>query len=244
MKKVNNEFYDDLADQWHTASDHPIALLRAENRLRNPWIASFFPLPAKILDMGCGAGFLTHELVKLGHGVTGIDLSERSLQTAQKFDQTGRVAYLKADATALPFPDTSFDAVCAMDLLEHVENPSALIQEASRVLKPGGLFFFHTFNRTPLSWLMVIKGVEWCVKNTPRDMHIYRLFLKPSELEKMCSDCQLKVQQFRGVHVQMGLAFWKMMLTRKVPNDLQFKFGSSLKTGYSGVAIKERKITV
>lgn len=215
--------------------DHPIALLRAENRLRNPWITSLLPSSTKILDMGCGAGFLTQDMARLGHEVVGLDLSEESLQIAEKLDETGRVSYIQADAAAVPFPDASFDIVCAMDLLEHVENPKAIIQEAARLLKPGGLFFFHTFNRTVLSWLVVIKGVEWCVKNTPSHMHVLRLFIKPEELQKMCEDVGLQVQKMRGLNVKFASkAFWQMVFTRKVPEDLEFVFTDSLLTGYSG----------
>ena len=239
MKNINNAFYEELGDQWLTATDHPIALLRAENRLRNPWIASKLPSSCKILDMGCGAGFLTRELSNLGHQVVGVDLSEESLKIACKLDP--KTTYLRADVTAVPFESKSFDAVSAMDLLEHVENPTAVIQEASRLLKPGGLFFFHTFNRTFLSWLIVIKGVEWCVKNAPPDMHIHRLFIKPAELQKICEDLGLKQEEIKGLNVKvLSKAFWQMVLKRTVPDDLEFVFTDSLKVGYSGFA---RKLT-
>lgn len=239
VREVNNAFYNDLKEKWQTALDHPVALLRAENRLRNQWISQFFQAPSTILDLGCGAGFLSNELSERGHQVVGVDLSESSLEMARIFDTTERVWYLSADATATPFPSESFDAVCAMDLLEHVENPQAVIREASRVLKPGGLFFFHTFNRTFWSWLIVIKGVEWFVKNTPSDMHVQRLFIKPEELAEMCTCADLNVQEVRGVGVKFASRpFWKMVLTREVPDDLEFVFTKSLKTGYSGVATK------
>ncbi len=239
MKTINNAFYEELGDQWLTAIDHPIALLRAENRLRNPWIASKLPSSCKILDMGCGAGFLTRELSNLGHQVVGVDLSEESLKIARKLDP--KTTYLRADVTAVPLESKSFDAVSAMDLLEHVENPTAVIQEASRLLKPGGLFFFHTFNRTFLSWLIVIKGVEWCVKNAPPDMHIHRLFIKPAELQKICEDLGLKQEEIKGLNVKvLSKAFWQMVLKRTVPDDLEFVFTDSLKVGYSGFA---RKLT-
>jgi len=239
MKNINNAFYEELGDQWLTATDHPIALLRAENRLRNPWIASKLPSSCKILDMGCGAGFLTRELSNLGHQVVGVDLSEESLKIARKLDP--KTTYLRADVTAVPLESKSFDAVSAMDLLEHVENPTAVIQEASRLLKPGGLFFFHTFNRTFLSWLIVIKGVEWCVKNAPPDMHIHRLFIKPAELQKICEDLGLKQEEIKGLNVKvLSKAFWQMVLKRTVPDDLEFVFTDSLKVGYSGFA---RKLT-
>ncbi len=235
---INNTFYDELGDQWHASCSHPVALLRAENRLRNPWIAARLSPSSKVLDMGCGAGFLSHALAQEGHTVTGIDLSERSLDVARKLDTTQRVHYQIGNATALPFSSESFDVVSAMDLLEHVEDPAAVVQEAARLLKPGGLFFFHTFNRNFLSWLIVVKGVEWCVKNTPPRMHLYRLFIKPQELTHMCESQGMTVQDIQGVNPKISKPFWQMVRQREVPDDLEFVFSKSLKMGYCGVAEK------
>ena len=154
MKQINNEFYHDLGEKWFEASNHPIALLRAENRLRNPWIASHLKQKSKVIDLGCGAGFLTNALAAVGHEVTGVDLSKGSLEMARK---NSPVTYIEADVTEVPLPSESFDVVCAMDLLEHVPDPKKVIQEASRLLKPGGLFFFHTFNRNRYSSSLTIK---------------------------------------------------------------------------------------
>ena len=144
------DFYETLKDQWYTADDHPIALLRAENAVRAPWvieeIARRIGNNARILDIGCGGGFLSNPMADAGYDVTGIDLSETSLAVAEENDASKNVKYLKADAYALPFEDHSFDVACAMDILEHVNNPEILIREAARVVRPGGLFFFHTFN--------------------------------------------------------------------------------------------------
>ena len=176
---INNEFYDELQERWYTANDHPIALLRHENTVRVPWIQQEIKNrimhPAKVLDIGCGAGFLTNQLAKDNHIITGIDLSPSSLEIARKHDQTKKVSYIQANAYDLAFEDQSFDVVCAMDILEHVHEPQKIIAQASRLLKKDGLFFFHTFNRTLLSYLLIIKGAEWCVPNTPPNIHIRAL---------------------------------------------------------------------
>jgi len=237
LKTINNEFYHELGDKWFEASNHPVALLRAENRLRNPWIMSHLKAKQKIVDLGCGAGFLTNALAKEGHFVTGVDLSKGSLEIAQKYDSTKSVTYLEADATSSTLPSHSFDVVCAMDLLEHVTEPQKVVQEAARLLKNGGLFFFHTFNRTFLSWLLVIKGVDWFVKNAPPNMHVYHLFIKPEELSDWCKACSLSVQEMKGVGLSWNrFATWKMAFTREIPENLEFRFNSSLKMGYSGFA--------
>lgn len=239
--RINNAFYEELGDLWYEEASHPIALLRAENATRNPWIIERVKTllgPSKdILDIGCGAGFLTNALAKEGHRVTGIDLSAKSLEVAKKKDATQSVKYLQLDAFGLPFPEHSFDVVCAMDFLEHVEMPGQIVREASRLLRPGGLFFFHTFNRNWLSWLIVIKGVEWCVPNTPANMHLYSFFIKPAELKGWCKEVGLSLKEVRGLSPKIAsIAFWKSLLTRKVDQKLEFRFTSNLTTGYLGVA--------
>lgn len=240
---INNAFYDELDEMWIDSSDHPIALLRAENALRNPWIHEIlckqFNYPAKVLDVGCGGGYLTNFLAKKGHFASGIDLSEKSLEIGRKQDETKSVEYIRASAYELPFKDGTFDAVCAMDLLEHVEKPAIVITEAARVLKKGGLFFFHTFNRNLLSYFMVIKGVEWCFANAPRNMHVYPLFIKPEELIDLCENRRLEVKEIKGVRPDFSSsAFWQMVLTKRVRDDFRFVFTNSLKTGYSGYSLR------
>jgi 2-polyprenyl-6-hydroxyphenyl methylase/3-demethylubiquinone-9 3-methyltransferase len=242
---VNNEVYNRLGDRWYSAEDDPIALLRAESRLRNPWIARELAQlvgegPARVLDVGCGGGFLSNYLAALGHHVTGIDASPDALAIARRYDTTALVSYRVANALELPFAAASFDAVCAMDFLEHVEDPDRVIAEAARVLKPSGMFFFHTFNRTFLSWLVVIKGVEWFVRNTPRNLHILRLFLKPEEIDAACARHGLVTAPMRGIRPQLGAAFFKMLLTRRVSKDFSFVFTSSTGLGFSGAATKSR----
>jgi len=244
-KEVNNAFYDELGTTWYESSNHPIALLRAENRARAPWVAQklvhHFKNPCAVLDVGCGAGFLSNTLAQQGHRLTGIDLSPKSLEVAKAYDQTQTVQYQTADACSLPFKDAQFEAVCAMDLLEHVENPNQVIAESARVLKPGGLLFFHTFNRTWLSWLFAIKGLEWFIPNTPRHIHIYRLFIKPSEMQAHLKTHNLQLSEIHGLMPKIDKSFFQLLLRRGIPTNFSFKTISSLSCGYIGCALKSQK---
>jgi 2-polyprenyl-6-hydroxyphenyl methylase / 3-demethylubiquinone-9 3-methyltransferase len=243
---VNNAVYLELGERWYGANDDPIALLRAESRLRNPWIVremerALGARSCRILDIGCGGGFLSNYLGALGHRVTGLDASADALGVAALHDRSGSVRYEQGDALRLPFADGSFDVVCAMDFLEHVEDPGKVIAEAARVLSPSGMFFFHTFNRNLLSWLIVIKGVEWFVRNTPKNLHVLRLFLTPAEVRAACLRHGLGPPELRGVRPAFGAAFWRMLFTRSVPADFRFVFTPSTRLGYSGVARRERR---
>ncbi len=241
---INNAFYEDLGDRWYEADDDPVALLRAEGKVKNPWVADrirmAFPQgAAQVLDIGCGAGFLANSLSDEGHQVQGVDVSLGSLKIAHARDTSKRSAYQVADAYRLPFRDSSFDVVSAMDFLEHVDEPERVVAEAARVLKPGGLFFYHTFNRNWIAWLIVIKGLEWFVRNTPRRMHVLPLFIKPSELSGFCNKNGMVVKEVTGICPEVGSrAFWKMLATRTVPKDFRFRLTPSLTISYLGYAQK------
>jgi 2-polyprenyl-6-hydroxyphenyl methylase/3-demethylubiquinone-9 3-methyltransferase len=241
IARVNNAWYGDLGARWYAAEDTPIALLRAESRHRNPWIAAeieraFGGAPCRVLDLGCGAGFLSNYLAARGHRVTGIDTTAENLTVARANDDSRSARYELGDACALPYAPGSFDVVCAMDLLEHVEDPERVIAEASRVLAPGGLFVFHTFNRTWQAQLIVIKGVEWFVKNAPDDLHVLRLFVTPAELRAMCDAHGFEAPVIHGSRPRFGWPLWRMLLTGKVGDDFAFTDTPSTKLGYTGIA--------
>ena len=241
--RINNEWYADLGTRWYHADDTPIALLRAEARHRNPWLSdesarAFGRDPVRVLDVGCGAGLLANDLAARGHVVTGIDTTPENLAIARAYDATASVHYELGDARALPYPTAQFDVVCAMDLLEHVEEPARLVAEVARVLRPGGLFFFHTFNRTWLAKLVVIKGVEWFVRNAPKNLHVLDLFVRPRELAAMCRESGLEISELRGSRPRFRWPLWRMLLTGRIRDDFAFTFTRSTQLGYTGYARK------
>ena len=122
---------------------------------------------------------------------------------------------------------------------EHVDRPADVIKEFSRVLKPGGLFFFHTFNRNPISHFVVIKLVEWLVKNTPKHMHVIELFIKPAELKKYCSDAGLNAHEMTGIRPVFSSIPISRLFSGVVPEGLKFCLTKSLQLSYLGVARKD-----
>ena len=88
----------------------------------------------RALDVGCGTGAVLEELTALGFRAEGLDMSP----VAQGFCEKKGLSVRLGDATALPFPDASFDVVTALDVIEHVDQDEKAIEEIYRVLKPGG----------------------------------------------------------------------------------------------------------
>ncbi len=237
--------YDTLGDRWYTAYDDPVALLRSESRIKNPWIAARIQKETgsrqglKILDIGCGAGFLSNYLASEKYQVTGLDLSKESLAVARRHNSTASVTYVEGNAYALPFVDREFDVVTCMDFLEHVEDPRRIIAEAARVLKSEGLFFFHTFNRNIAARFVIIKMVEWFVQNTPKHMHVLELFIKPEELRQYCHESGLAIKEITGIRPKFSTVNTKNLLARTVPRNFEFKLTKSLMLAYLGYAKKE-----
>ena len=252
--RIQNEIYDRLGDRWYTAKDDPVALLRAETRARLPWILDRLgTLPAAsspvLLDLGCGAGLLSNSLRKhldeSRFTILGVDASRESLEIAKKHhpreSHANPVQYQQADARRLPFSNQSLDAVLAMDFLEHVERPEEILQEISRVLKPGGLFLFHTFTRTPLSRLLVIDLVETFIPNTPPNLHVESLFIRPDELSTLLRSHSLETQEIHALNpVITPRALASLILRREIPDHFRFQIDSirRLSSGYIGLAIK------
>jgi 2-polyprenyl-6-hydroxyphenyl methylase/3-demethylubiquinone-9 3-methyltransferase len=89
-----------------------------------------------------------------------------------------------------------------------------------------------------LAWLVIIKGVEWFVRNTPPRLHVQRLFLKPTEVGSMCRAHGLGAMELPGMRPRFGWPFWRMLLTRRVSATFAFKFARSTRLGFSGCARK------
>ena len=112
-----------------------------------------------VLDIGCGPGIISERLAEKGHKVTAIDNDETMLQFASgRLARHVKVRVEKQDATSLRISDGCIDGVVCNNVLYYVDDPSALLQEAYRVLKTGGLFSVsgptRTFDRRVLDCQM------------------------------------------------------------------------------------------
>ncbi|MGI8854726.1 MAG: bifunctional 2-polyprenyl-6-hydroxyphenol methylase/3-demethylubiquinol 3-O-methyltransferase UbiG [Thermomicrobiales bacterium] len=140
----------------------------------------------RVLDIGCGGGFLAEEFAALGCDVTGIDPSAPTIAEARAHADAVelKITYRVATGEAIPFGDATFDIAYCCDVLEHVHDLNAVITETARVLKPGGVYLFDTINRTVLSKLVVIKLFQqWkATRFVTTNLHDWQMFIKPTEL--------------------------------------------------------------
>ncbi|MEO7050594.1 MAG: bifunctional 2-polyprenyl-6-hydroxyphenol methylase/3-demethylubiquinol 3-O-methyltransferase UbiG [Rhodanobacter sp.] len=157
---------------------------------------------ARVADVGCGGGLLSETLARAGARVTAIDLGQKVIEIARlhlhesQLDIDYRV---QASAALAADEPASFDAVCCMELIEHVPDPAALVSDLASMLKPGGRLFMSTINRTPLAFGAAIVGAEYVTGILPRGTHHYAQFLKPSELARLLRRAGLELEDVSGL---------------------------------------------
>lgn len=134
-----------------------------------------------IIDIGCGGGLVSEPLARMGANVTGIDADGQAIDVARVHaeGQNLSIAYQCIDAAEI---DGRFDAVIALEIVEHVADVDAFIQNCARLCKPGGLVILSTLNRTARSFALGIVAAEYVLRWVPRGTHNWQKFLRPAEL--------------------------------------------------------------
>jgi SAM-dependent methyltransferase len=132
----------------------------------------------RLLEVGCGIGTDLVRFSKGGADVSGIDLSETAIRLArQNFGANGRRGlFIVGDGVRLPFADASQDVFYAHGVLQYAPDPRRIVEEALRVLKPGGTAIFMVYNR--VSWLWALSKLMK-VELEHEDAPVLRLYSIP-----------------------------------------------------------------
>ena len=173
----------------------------------NPLRANFIDGIAKVagktlLDVGCGAGILTEAMAQRGAQASGIDMGTEPLDVARLHLHESNLEIDYQQCTAEGFAQKhreAFDVITCMEMLEHVPEPSSVIQACADLCKPGGDLFFSTINRSPKSYLMAVLGAEYVLKLVPKGTHSYEKMIRPSELASWCRESGLQLQEMSGL---------------------------------------------
>jgi 2-polyprenyl-6-hydroxyphenyl methylase/3-demethylubiquinone-9 3-methyltransferase len=166
----------------------------------------------RVLDIGCGAGILCEPLCRLGAAVVGADPAEANIAAARVHAQTGGLAidYRATTAEALAGAGETFDAVLAMEVVEHVADLAAFVRCCAGMVAPGGLMITATLNRTLKSFALAIVGAEYVLRWLPRGTHRWDKFVTPNELEAVLERDGLRMIDERGVVYNILLDGWQL----------------------------------
>ncbi|AQS41006.1 MAG: Ubiquinone biosynthesis O-methyltransferase [Candidatus Tokpelaia hoelldobleri] len=140
----------------------------------------------RVLDIGCGGGLLCEPLARLGAEVIGADASATNIEVAKIHAETSRlkIDYRATTAETLAEAGEKFDIVLNMEVVEHVADVKLFMSAVATMVKPGGLMFVATLNRTLKARALAIFGAEYILRWLPKGTHTYEKFLRPEELKK------------------------------------------------------------
>jgi 2-polyprenyl-6-hydroxyphenyl methylase / 3-demethylubiquinone-9 3-methyltransferase len=155
----------------------------------------------RFLDIGCGGGLLSEPMARLGAEVVGVDPSEKNIKTASVHaqEQDLAISYRVGTAEDLATAGEKFDVILNMEVIEHVADPAAFTKSCCAMLKPGGLMFVATLNRTAKSFALAIVGAEYVLGWLPKGTHQWEKFITPDELKGWLSENGAQVKAESGV---------------------------------------------
>lgn len=225
--------FQSLADTWWDANGD-MAPLHKYNPIRLQYLReriiahtggdeqSLKPLDKlSVLDVGCGGGILSEPLCRMGGTVTGIDVTEKLIGVAKLHAEQSNLTidYRHTSAETLADNGEKFDVVICSEVIEHVPTPQDLVTTLSKLVKPNGIVFISTINRTYKSYALAIVGAEYILRWLPKGTHEWNKFLKPSEIATMLQNANMTMTNATGLCLNILNWQWQQK-----PHDLQVNY--------------------
>jgi 2-polyprenyl-6-hydroxyphenyl methylase/3-demethylubiquinone-9 3-methyltransferase len=196
------KFNSKAIDWWD--KNGPLKTLHDINPCRLEYIKSHLELrDASACDIGCGGGILSSELARQGSHVTAIDAAPKLIEIAELYATEHHldIEYkVGLSSNLIKTHSSKFDLVTCMELIEHVPDPLALVEDCAKLLSPGGVLIISTLNRNLISYALGVLAAEYLLGLIPKGTHEYTKFLKPSELAKLARQTGLETLDISGMY--------------------------------------------
>ena len=155
----------------------------------------------RVLDVGCGGGLMAEPLCRLGAEVIAIDAAEANIRAARLHaeEQGLAIDYRHATAEALAEAGERFDAVLALEIVEHVADLDAFAAACAALVEPGGTFVVATLNRTLAAYALGIVAAERILGWLPPGTHDWQRFVRPAEMVRLLRRHGLGVADMTGM---------------------------------------------
>ena len=171
----------------------------------------------KILDIGCGGGLLSEPMARMGADVFGIDASDKNINIAKLHAEKNKLKIKYFCSSPENFKtDNKFDVILNMEIIEHVKDVDFFLKSCSKFLKKNGIMFVATLNKTLKSYLFAIIGAEYVLRCLPIVTHEWEKFIKPEELINITKQCNLTLDDLKGVKFNLVFNEWKLSNDKSV----------------------------
>ncbi len=166
----------------------------------------------RMLDVGCGGGLACEPLARMGADVTGVDAAAENVAVARVHaEEAGlKIDYRETTAEALVEAGEQFDAVLALEVIEHVADPQSFLDALGQLVRPGGLIILSTLNRTAQSYAVAILGAEYVLGWLPRGTHEWSRFLTPNQLDEHLVRAGVEPVDRRGMRFDLLGGEWAL----------------------------------
>ena len=166
----------------------------------------------RMLDVGCGGGLLCEPMARLGAEIVGIDPAETNVEVARIHAASSGLSidYRRTTAEELHAAGETFDVILNMEVVEHVADVDMFMRACIAMVRPGGLIFVATINRTLKAFALAILGAEYVLRWLPRGTHQYDKLVKPEEIRTIFDAQGLKLLDETGVSYNPLTDRWRL----------------------------------